>query len=313
MDPASPQGNGAGGGVVAGSSGTAPSRVRTIEGLDYEELLGSAAVAAPQHAPVKEKPAPKPAPVKPKPLSPAPAASVSSPSAPATQPSLPGTQRRRTRMFIYGGAGGGALVALVVVALIVWKPWQSGPPRLNEGPSKIASFTTSNEFSKLPFDRQVVYLKQMDAKEDALVEAYRAGRMGEEEYRKALEAAYLGRQLGRMKKYFDRTPGAERDAYLDKLLARKEAEKRGDTPQPKLKADGTLKQPKVDAKDAEDLKDLKRDDSEESAVIKSWPADVQKQWQEFHSALRARKRLMHEQELKLLKAKMAATQPAGNK
>jgi hypothetical protein len=218
----------------------------------------------------------------------------------------------RKRMFLYGGAGAIALIALVVVALVVWRPWQSGPPRLNEAPSKIASFTTSDGFAKLPFDRQWVYLKQMDAKEDALVEAYRAGRMSEEEYRKALEAAYLGRQLGRMKKYFERTPGAEREAYLDKLLTKKESEKRGDKPQPKLKADGTVKAPKVDAKDAEDLKDLKRDDSEETAAIKSWPADVQKQWQEFHSALRTRKRLLHEQELKQLKAK-AASQPATEK
>jgi len=216
-------------------------------------------------------------------------------------------------MFIYGGAGAAALIALLVVGLVAWKPWQSGPPRLNEAPSKIASFTTSGDFSKLPFDRQLVYLKQMDAKEDALVEAYRAGRMSEEEYRKALEAAYLGRQLGRMKKYFDRTPGAERDAYLDKLLTKKESEKRGDAPQPKLKADGTLKPPKVDAKDANDVKDLKRDDAEESLAIKSWPADVQKQWQEFHSALRARKRLLREQELRQLKAKGGATQPAGEK
>jgi len=211
-------------------------------------------------------------------------------------------------MFIYAGAGAAALIALLVAGLLAWKPWQSGPPRLNEAPAKIASFATSGDFSKLPFDRQVVYLKQMDAKEDALVEAYRAGRMNEEEYRKSLEAAYLGRQLGRMKKYFERTPGAERDAYLDKLLVKKESEKRGEPPPPKLAADGKLKQPKVDAKDAADLKDLKRDDSEESTVVKSWPADVQKQWQEFHSALRARKRLPREQELKQLKTK-AASQP----
>jgi len=82
---------------------------------------------------------------------------------------------------------------------------------------------------------------------------------------------------------------------VDKLLGEKEAERSGEKPKPKVKPDGTVKTEKGRRKDAPEVKEIKRDDSEEYAVVKSWPADVQKEWSEFHNAMRERQRFHKEQ------------------
>jgi hypothetical protein len=166
---------------------------------------------------------------------------------------------------------------------------------MNEAPADIATFFDSTAYHELPFERQVAYLKQVEAKEDELVEAYRNGKLTDANYRKSLEAAYLGRHLTRMKKYFEHPVGRARDAYLDKLLDKKEAEKQGTD---LMKKDGTKKAPKPNARDDKDVKAINRDDSNEAEIIKKWPAEAQQQWKQYQAAVDARKRVRKEQETK---------------
>ena len=164
---------------------------------------------------------------------------------------------------------------------------------MNEPPAQVVGFFGTADFDRLPFDRQVAYLKQVEAKEDELVAAYRAGTIRDADYRRALQAAYLGRHLARMNKYFEQPAGRARDAYLDKLLDKKDAEKKGVAV---VKKDGTKKVPKPDARDAADVKDIKRDDSDEAATVAKWPAAVQEQWKQYHAAVEARKQMRKRQE-----------------
>lgn len=189
--------------------------------------------------------------------------------------------------------GGAAACIAVVVGLLIWKPWHTEPPRLNEPPVKVAKFAISSNLSDLPFDRQVVYLKHLDDHEKEMVEAYRAGQMSEADYAKALQAAYLGRHIRRMENFHERRTPAERDAYLDRLMSKKDAEKSGTV---WTKKDGTKEVLSPDAKDSDDVKHIKRDQSQEAATIQSWPAEVQKQWAEYHQAWEERKRVKKERE-----------------
>jgi hypothetical protein len=188
------------------------------------------------------------------------------------------------------------VLVISIGAYIAWKAFRTPePPRMKDAPTDIAAFFDSQAYHDLPFDRQVAYLKQMEAKEDELVESYRSGALSDAGYRKALEAAYLGRHLTRMKKYFEHPAGTAREAYLDKLLDKKEAEKAGT---PTVKKDGTKKPAKPNARDAKDVKAITRDESIEAKIIEKWPAETQKQWKMYHAAFDARKKLRKEQENK---------------
>ena len=177
---------------------------------------------------------------------------------------------------------------------------------MNEPPAQVVGFFGTADFDRLPFDRQVAYLKQVEAKEDELVAAYRAGTIRDADYRRALQAAYLGRHLARMNKYFEQPAGRARDAYLDKLLDKKDAEKKGVAI---VKKDGTKKAPKPDARDAADVKDIKRDDSDEAATVAKWPPAVQEQWKQYHAAAEARKQLRKRQEAEKQKPADSAASP----
>jgi hypothetical protein len=186
---------------------------------------------------------------------------------------------------------GGLLLVGLVIGLFVWSPWSTEPPRLNEPPAKVAKFTISPDLAELPFERQLVYYKRVDDTEKELVEAYRTGQLTEGEYAAALQAAYIGRHLSRMENYHERRTPKDRDAYLDRLLEKRDAEKRGVA---WTKKDGTKEVLSPDAKDADDVKHVKRDSSTEAATVQSWPAEVQKQWAEYHQAWEERKRLKRE-------------------
>jgi hypothetical protein len=198
------------------------------------------------------------------------------------------------KRLLWAGGGAAAGVALLV-SLAAWKPWRAEPPRLNEEPATIARFVNTSAFAGLPFDRQYAYMEILDDKEDAIVAAYKEGRLDDVEYRKALQAAYLGKHLSRMKKYVAKTPGPARDAYVDNLLDKKK--KKGDGKAGGAKAGaGKAKPPKDGAKKSDDLspltaEEIKRDDSEEQQQIDAWPATVRQQWQEYRQALAERKRL----------------------
>lgn len=203
---------------------------------------------------------------------------------------------------------GGSAAAVVAAGLLVWRPWRSaGPPRLNEPPPTLAAFVDTPAFAKLPFDRQLTYYKSIDKSEDALVESYRKGELTEGQYRQSLQAAYLGRHLDRMQDYFKRPVGRSRDAYLDKLLDKKEAEKHG---KPVKKKDGKKEVPKPDARDAADVKDIKRDEATEAETVARWPAEVQQQWKQYHRALAERREQRKEQERLAKEAANPASKPA---
>lgn len=205
--------------------------------------------------------------------------------------------------------GGAAVFLSLVVGLFIWKPWHNEPPRLNDAPTKIAAFTISSDFKKLPFDRQIVYLKKVDDSEKELVEAYRAGQLSQEDLSKALQAAYFGRHIRRMENFHERRTQKERDAYLDKLLDKKHAEKEGIAWQ---KKDGTKVILSPDAKDADDVKHIERDVVLEAEVLQTWPAEIQQRWKEYHAAVDERKKFRKEKERQAEEAAKGTVNASGN-
>ena len=268
---------------------------------------GGASSPKPAAYPSSSKPAPT-APVAPiasgaaasKPQSPASAQPPKSPTSksvsesPAAQnpakPAKPGLFANRN--VVYGAAGAGALV--LVVALLLWRPWQPSPPRLNSEPYVIAKFAASSAMDDLPFSQQREYMDILADKDDALLAAYKDGRLTDQEYRRALQLGWYDKHLDRMEKFYDRPP-MRRIEYIDSKVLGK-----------KIKAAAVAagapgaKKPKDEEK-SDDMTALKpeeidRDDSNEEQDIKRWPADVRQKWTEYRAAVAARKDFYKERE-----------------
>jgi hypothetical protein len=225
------------------------------------------------------------------------AAAAKGQAAPPTAAATPGAPVNRK--LLYGGIAGGVLLALVI-ALLVWKPWITEPPRLNEEPWKIARFVTLPEFKKLPFERQFTYMELLDDKEDAIAQAYNEKKLDDQQYAAALQAAYLGKHMKRARNYAEKGTPRAREAYLDKILDKKK------------KGGGTAK-PKSKGTEPADADEIKRDDSEEQETINRWPTDAQAQWTAYRMALKSRKDQLKEQKEQREAAATQSTKPASAK
>jgi len=205
---------------------------------------------------------------------------------------------KRKRMVLIAGIGGAAL-GVAVAVLLIFRPWQrSGIPRLNDEPAKLARFVGSEKFDKLPFDQREVYMKMMDRKKTQITAAYAAGSIGDDDYRKTLDAAYFGKRLDEMKKYFSKPAGPEREAYLDTLMAKTDKKHEAIARNPSAKQEKKQEQ-------------IPRDDSDDEAEMNSWPPAVRAQFETFRQAL-AEKKKHHRDALAAKEQKSSpATAPAG--
>ena len=185
---------------------------------------------------------------------------------------------KRQQKILIGGIGVAALV-IAAALLLIFRPWQKAePPRLNDSPAKLAQLAGSPQFAAMPFDRREIYMKMMDQKKAQIEQAYAAGQIGDEDYRRSLEAAHLGKRLDEMKKYFSKPAGHAREAYLDKLLRKHE------TKQETLDKNPTArKEKKADA--------IPRDDVEEQKEMDSWPPEIRAQFSIFQKEYAERKKL----------------------
>jgi hypothetical protein len=215
------------------------------------------------------------------------------PASPAAAPAPAAPRAPLNPKLLYGGIAGGVLLVLLV-ALLVWKPWKAEPPRLNEEPWKIARFVSTPEFKKLSFERQFTYMDVLDDKEPAIAKAYKEQKLNDEQYAAALQAAYLGKHMKRARNYAQKGTPRLREAYLDKIIEKKH------------KGGSANEKPKKNAEPL-DADEIKRDDSEEQETISNWPADAQAQWTSYRMALKARKEKLKDEEAN---RKNAATQAA---
>lgn len=179
-------------------------------------------------------------------------------------------------MLVFAGAGAAALVMLI--ALAVWRPWTPEPPRLNDEPYKLAQFVATPAFERLPFERQYTYMELLDKKKDDIRHAYAERKLTDNEFRQALQAAYFGDRLGKAKKYFQKPVGAQRTAYLDARIKKKQREKEQDAEDDDDESTGPAKPTEI-----------KRDDSRQEEQMAKWPAEVRAQWDEYRRAYSERK------------------------
>ena len=141
-------------------------------------------------------------------------------------------------------------------------------PRLNENAVVLTKFVGSRRFEELPFEQQRQFYKVLDDRDDELDAAFASKRLTESEYRLGLEAAWLGKHLNRVEKYFALPPGQARTAYIAKLLEKRER-----------------KRAKPDDPDSIDA-----DETAAELRVENWPSPIRTQWKTFHDTYRAERK-----------------------
>jgi hypothetical protein len=107
---------------------------------------------------------------------------------------------RRRKMILIGAGAVGVLTLGVVMYTAIFRTVEA--PRLNSEPYLIGKFTATRSFDRMDFSKKWQYYELLDDKEDALKAAYAQGKMTDDEYRTARQAAWYGKHLGRMRNYF---------------------------------------------------------------------------------------------------------------
>ena len=179
-----------------------------------------------------------------------------------------------------------AAVSVVVLAGFAWliaAVAGNDAPRLNENAVVLTKFIDSKRFDQLPFDEQRQFYKVLDDRDAELDEAYASKRLTESEYRAGLEAAWLGKHINRVEKYFSLPPGQARTTYLNKLVEKKERKK---------------------AKPNKNPEDIDADETAAELKVEKWPAAIRTQWTAFHEAYRAQRKAVE-------KSNKPQTKPTG--
>lgn len=164
----------------------------------------------------------------------------------------------------------GVAMAAVAVGVITWIAFSaagSGEPRLNESTEVLARFVTSPTFDALPYEKQRQYYKVFDDRDKQVDQAFHDRRLTEPQYRAALEAAWLGKHINRVEKYFSLPPGQPRTDYIAGLLAKKN------------------KKPGHDDHD-----NIEADESSAELRVDRWPQPLRDQWNQFHTVYKKEKK-----------------------
>ena len=208
----------------------------------------------------------------------------------AQTPAAPGAKKKPIAAII-------AVLALVVIGMggfITWKMMNPGPPLPTAPTPKIVDHVVSEKFKTTPFDRQKELMGALDNREDEIEKLYRSGKLSEPQFSMAREAAWLGKNIGRMEKFYSSPPGQQRLDYVKKTVD---------------KIDDVDEPPKTKGPPEEKLP--KRDKKWGKTIIATFPPDVQAQWKEFQKAVNDEQD-RRKKEKKAAEKAAAATQPATN-
>lgn len=216
-----------------------------------------------------------------------PQSTIAKPVAPSVRsPAKPPAAPQGKRLLKLLGIGLGAvLVAVfsVIGAVQAIRSMTAAPvePPVNAPIERIIAYVDTSHFRTLAFDRQMMWMKVLDERDDAdeIKLAYKQRKLSFEEAANARTYAWFGKELTRMQNYFERRTAAERVAYLDKLLI-----KNPEPPKPPTTVKPGTPQPPAPVKaDVSDIK-VPRNQSWDKSYPLTWPAEVRSKWHEFDKA-----------------------------
>ena len=113
---------------------------------------------------------------------------TTSAKAPGGKPSAGKTPITKKQILILCSIAAG--IGLIVGSWFIWQKTRPQMPRMDAPTPVLARYIMTEDFEKQPFDMQVQFMKQLDARNEKdkkeLDHAYSEGRISETEYRSAL-------------------------------------------------------------------------------------------------------------------------------
>jgi hypothetical protein len=199
------------------------------------------------------------------------------------------TEKKRPWVLI------GAIAVLVLVGVGVfgiWKWKNPGPPLLTAPTENLAKFILDDsKFHKLSFEKQHGYLDVMDQRYDdkECEKLWKAGKLTEMQMAELRDAAWMGKNMGKMQKYYSLPPGTQRKEYISKQAGKK-FDDDGDAEEPA--------QPKPVSAEDEKVKVPKREKSWGKKLVATWPTDVQAQWKEYNKEIKKEEDRLEKEEMR---------------
>ena len=192
-----------------------------------------------------------------------------------------------------------ALFAAVVVVITtsattfyLTRPKHDPTPRLDSPIEEVAKFVAGQQFAKLPFERQRLFMTMLEERKEELDRAYRDRKLDAREYRKGLEYAWFGEQLPRMEKYASLT-SEEQAAYIDQRLDKKDGKggkkKKEDGDADASGGGGSTVNAIADAAASDGLVEVRRDEQTEKDIPRTWPPEWREKWKKYREALKDRR------------------------
>ena len=175
-----------------------------------------------------------------------------------------------------------SMVALLIVLGACWATWSLwlgdalAAPDIdkNVDPVKVARYVASPRFERLPETQRRVYMDAAREQKDQVVAAYSKKQISPQELEAALLNAWISRSLNHMEE-FEKIPptGGKRERYLDRIVNKEGVER---------KEISRLVESTVWDKDPYELNVVQN-------LVASWQPERRAQWEDFRSALRARR------------------------
>src|SRR5258706_12112404 len=126
---------------------------------------------------------------------------------PAAQTANAPAQKKKPLIAIIAVA---ALLVAIICGWFLWKTLHPGPPLPTAPTEKLVPYVISAKFSEASWDKKQLYLGAVEKREEEVEKLYKVGKFNESEMGMAREAAWLGKDVGRMDKYFSLPPGHQR-------------------------------------------------------------------------------------------------------
>jgi hypothetical protein len=186
----------------------------------------------------------------------------------------PVDQSKRRNLILTSIAA--SLVVLVVGGLLLQRKLNE-PTRLNAPIDKFARFCISAAFYKMPFERQSLYIQQLDDRGEDLLAAWQTGRISAAQYRQCIELAWFGQHLKNLEVYHQLPTQEEKARMLDRVVDQRERSKN------RSKAAGVLSDSDLSTTEKASLA---RDETQEQLIPQRWPEADRIRWIQYREAVR---------------------------
>jgi len=198
----------------------------------------------------------------------------------------PITPEQRHQLMIVGIAAVVVLgVGYAIYAYFDYSRSKNAPPRLDAPTLTIAQFVATPKFDQLPFNRQMLLMKELAGKRKELEAQFKEGKLTKEQLEDALAVGWLGNQFKHIDEYFS-LGEIDRKNKLDKMIDHQLVE--------------NVNEPKDE---------ISKDKTKVKSLIERFPDQHRREYDTYRKALKTREKERAQEQKAAARAAKATSRP----